>query len=48
MLIGAASLLIVGLIISSFVLKVIVGVVVAAAIIALIQGGVKAGNTTRV
>ena len=41
MLIGAASLLIVGLIISSFVLKVIVGVVVAAAIIALIQGGVR-------
>ena len=48
MLIGAASLLIVGLIISSFVLKVIVGVVVAAAIIAVIQGGVKAGSTSRV
>ena len=48
MLIGAASLLIAGLIISSFVLKVIVGVVVAAAIIALIQGGVKAGDTSHV
>ena len=48
MLIGAASLLIVGLIISSFVLKVIVGVVVAAAIIAVIQGGVRSGSKTTV
>lgn len=48
MLIGAASLLLVGLVISSFVLKVIVGVVVAAAIIAVIQGGVRAGNKTTV
>ena len=48
MLIGVAALLVAGLIFSSFLLKVIVGVVVAAAVIALIQGGVRAGNTTRV
>lgn len=48
MLIGVAALIVAGLIFSSFLLKVIVGVVVAAAVIALIQGGVRAGNTTRV
>jgi uncharacterized membrane protein YeaQ/YmgE (transglycosylase-associated protein family) len=48
MLIGVAALIVAGLIFSSFLLKVIVGVVVAAAVIALIQGGVRAGNATRV
>ena len=48
MLIGAGALIIAGLIFSSVLLKVIVGVVVAAAVIALLQGGVRAGSTSRV
>ena len=48
MLIGVVALLVAGLIFSSFLLKVIVGVVVAAAVIALLQGGVRAGSSSRV
>ena len=48
MLIGAGALIIAGLVFSNFVLQLIVGVVVAAAVIALIQGGVRAGDTSRV